>query len=453
MPKKEAAVKTIQMGSKVEEKVPCSECKKEVGAQERHVFKGKSNTDIYYCDSCVEKINEALANETKNPNIIKAVLVGAMAGFIGTIGWYLFVILTQYQIGYIGIALGWLIGTAYVKGAGEKRGHQLQLLAAITTLISLLGADLFIFTHFSAEYFNSEFDFIAMDFETANNNRVSACALGLAFVKNETFVHKEKHFILPPQGEKILNTHKRIHGIQEEDLEFALDFKQLWDSELFKYFNNNLIVFHNASMELSVLKSLFSHYKIDDFNINYIDTMKLAELSGKPKKLTELASLFDIPIIKHHDPQEDAEVCANVFSELKDLVPNFKDLVQCFSSETLQDKVSTKGVSLKIQNDNMDIVKQYSISKEELQELRIEGSGFIFTGELTEDREICKEFVVRNGGLIKPTITSRVNFVVIGVGYGWSKIQKVHQLNSEKNCQIRLLSNSDFRRLKERFNK
>jgi len=157
MPKKEAAVKTIQMGSKVEEKVPCSECKKEVGAQERHVFKGKSNTDIYYCDSCVEKINEALANETKNPNIITAVLVGAMAGFIGTIGWYLFVILTQYQIGYIGIALGWLIGTAYVKGAGEKRGHQLQLLAAITTLISLLGADLFIFTHFSAEYFNSEF--------------------------------------------------------------------------------------------------------------------------------------------------------------------------------------------------------------------------------------------------------------------------------------------------------
>ena len=33
------------------------------------------------------------------------------------------------------------------------------------------------------EYFESKFDYIAIDFETANNNRLSACAIGLNFVK------------------------------------------------------------------------------------------------------------------------------------------------------------------------------------------------------------------------------------------------------------------------------
>ncbi|HAS59919.1 MAG TPA: hypothetical protein DEQ87_16520 [Algoriphagus sp.] len=182
----------------------------------------------------------------------------------------------------------------------KKLGHQFKPQYS-DAIVQKIRTGKFSNPHSFPEYFNSEFDFIAIDFETANNNRVSACALGLAFVKNNTFVHEEKHYILPPAGEKILSSHERFHGIQEEDLEFALDFKELWDLEFSKYFNNNLIVFHNSSMDLSVLKSLFSYYKIEDFSIDYIDTMRLAEISGKPKKLTELANLFEVPIIKHHD--------------------------------------------------------------------------------------------------------------------------------------------------------
>jgi|TARA_R100000365_G_C2748430_1_gene79901 DNA polymerase-3 subunit epsilon len=108
---------------------------------------------------------------------------------------------------------------------------------------------------------------------------------------------------------------------------------------------------------------------------------------------------------------------------------------------------------LKIQNYNLDIISEYYISKKELEDLQIEGSAFLFTGELTEDREDCKDFIVGYGGLIKSTITSKVDYVVVGAEYGWSKIQKIHLLNSERNLRIRLLSNADFLRLKERYEK
>jgi len=41
--------------------------------------------------------------------------------------------------------------------------------------------------------------FLAIDFETANYSRTSACALGMVFVKNKRIVADEYYLIQPPQ--------------------------------------------------------------------------------------------------------------------------------------------------------------------------------------------------------------------------------------------------------------
>ena len=120
------------------------------------------------------------------------------------------------------------------------------------------------------------------------------CQLDLVFSK--------KHFIKPPKGEEFSSFHSNIHKIYEEDVEHSFTFEELWEDEFSKYFNDNLVVFHNASMDLSILKNLFEHFSISNFDIDYIDTMQLAEKSGNPKKLTELAEKFGIEIENHHDP-------------------------------------------------------------------------------------------------------------------------------------------------------
>ncbi|HET8964450.1 MAG TPA: exonuclease domain-containing protein, partial [Chitinophagales bacterium] len=128
--------------------------------------------------------------------------------------------------------------------------------------------------HSFPEYFGNKFDFIAIDFETANKNRVSACALGLVFVKDDRFAFQTSFHIKPPIGEKFSSINIGIHGISAEDVDYAMTFDELWECELSKYLNDNLVIFHNASMDLSVLKNLFEHYSITEYNIEYLDTMR-----------------------------------------------------------------------------------------------------------------------------------------------------------------------------------
>jgi DNA polymerase-3 subunit epsilon len=303
--------------------------------------------------------------------------------------------------------------------------------------------------HSFPEYFNSQFDHIAIDFETANQNRISACALGLVFIKNDRVAYQTSFYIKPPKSEKFSNRHIGIHGITPEDVDYAMTFDELWESELSKYFNQNLIIFHNASMDLSVLKNLFQHYSISDYKIEYLDTMQLAEKSGNPKKIAELAEKFDVEYIDKHNPEIDAKVCAYVFGELAELYPDYKSLIRSLSQKEVQKKIIRKKETAEVQNQNLDYVQAYSLDKGEIEKMEIKDKAFIFTGEITTDRNVAKEFIARNGGIIKSGISSKLDYVIIGADFGWSKIQKVHDLNEKKNCKIRILTNSDFEHLKQ----
>lgn len=305
--------------------------------------------------------------------------------------------------------------------------------------------------HSFPEYFDSKFDHIVIDFETANQNRVSACALGLVFIKNDRVAFQTSFHIKPPETEKFSNRNIGIHGITAEDVDYEMTFDELWEFELSKYFNQNLIVFHNASMDLSVLKNLFEHYSISDFNIKYLDTMQLAEKTGNSKKLAELAEKFDIEYIDKHNPEQDAKVCAYVFGELAELYPDYESLIKTLSFGEIQEKITRQKETAEIKNQNLDYVQAYSLKDGELEKIDIKDKGFIFTGEITTDRSEAKKFIEQNGGIIKSGITSKVDYVVIGADFGWSKIQKVHDLNEKKNCNIKIITNSDFENLKKKY--
>ncbi len=306
--------------------------------------------------------------------------------------------------------------------------------------------------HSFPEYFNNQFDHIVIDFETANQNRISACALGLVFIKNDRIAYQTSFLIKPPKSEKFLNRNIEIHGITEEDVNYSMSFDELWESELSKYFNQNLIVFHNASMDLSILKNLFEHYSIKDFQIEYLDTMQLAEKTGNPKKLSELADKFNIEYIDKHNPVQDAKVCAYVFGELVELYPDYKNLIKNLSYQEIQEKVYRNQVTAEIKNENLDYIQAYSLEKGELENIVIKGKSFIFTGEIRTDRDSAKGFIEQNGGIIKSGITSKLDYVIIGSDFGWSKIRKVHELNEKKNSKIKILTNSDFEYLKKNLN-
>src|SRR3989344_8188676 len=104
------AEEQIQIGAKAEERVQCSNCGKEVVVSQTHSYKGKKGEDIYFCADCKGKIDEQLSAETKNPNFVGALIGGLIGAIIGGSIWYGIAVVTGYEIGYVALGLGYLVG-------------------------------------------------------------------------------------------------------------------------------------------------------------------------------------------------------------------------------------------------------------------------------------------------------------------------------------------------------
>lgn len=176
--------------------------------------------------------------------------------------------------------------------------------------------------HKFPDYFGGEFDFISMAFQFGNSPKEIVCNLGMAFVKNGELVYWTNYNILPPDEEDAFLVPKdRVMRLHE--LEHVQNFKKLWDSTLVEICNNNLLVIYDSVVELSILKSLFLNYSIENFNFWYTDVLSLVELSGNSEKLSELGREFGFRVKKEEDAKEDAVTCANVFNELSRIYPNY----------------------------------------------------------------------------------------------------------------------------------
>jgi len=100
-------------------------------------------------------------------------------------------------------------------------------------------------------------DFVAIDFETANESPTSACELGLAVVRNYKVVESHSWLIRPPDMRFNIH-HTRIHGITAGDMDGVPTFDMLW-TDVRDYFKEDLIVAHNADFDINVLRNLLHH--------------------------------------------------------------------------------------------------------------------------------------------------------------------------------------------------
>ena len=142
----------MQIGSKANTKVICGQCQKEVLGKEAYAYKDAKNNEIFLCEPCKNEVEKVLKAETQNPNIVMALILGSVAGVVAGVIWYFFSILTGYQIGYIAIGVGFIIGWAVIFGSGQKRGAALQIMSAAITLVTLFIAEYFMTLHYIWQY-------------------------------------------------------------------------------------------------------------------------------------------------------------------------------------------------------------------------------------------------------------------------------------------------------------
>jgi DNA polymerase-3 subunit epsilon len=271
------------------------------------------------------------------------------------------------------------------------------------------------------------------------------------YVKNDTIVNEEHYYIKPPKGQDFKQRYIDIHGITPADVEDSENFDHYWMNGLNDYFNNNLIIFHNASMDLSILRQLFELYQISDFDIEYLDTMNLASYLGLPKKIIELAEILDIKVINHHNPVEDAKLCAHVFAELRDREFDCNKIKYKLSYQDTFVEIKQYAEILATLTDTYEdcdkIVSRYLVQPSQIRNVIIPQNAFLITGDLRIPRDEAQEIIKKLGGIVKNGISSKVNYVILGSGYGWSKIETVAKLNMEKNLDIKIINEEGFNEL------
>lgn len=161
-------------------------------------------------------------------------------------------------------------------------------------------------------------DFIAIDFETANEKRNSPCSIGLVVVKEGKIVEKI-HYLIKPKEMRFMPINIGIHGIRPVMVQGEPEFDVIWQ-KIKHHFNNSLVVAHNAAFDISVLRNTLELYCIDIPNFNYICTMKLSRNFYKQLENTKLNTVnkFLGYEFNHHDALADALACSNILLNISE---------------------------------------------------------------------------------------------------------------------------------------
>jgi DNA polymerase-3 subunit epsilon len=155
-------------------------------------------------------------------------------------------------------------------------------------------------------------DWAAIDFETANADLASACALGLVVVQKSQIVKQRSWLIRPSKLCFDLNNVK-LHGITADHVAEAPTFAELWD-EVHSEIQDIPLVAHNASFDIGVLRHTLDEYRIPYPELDYYCTRVISQAlwPALPSYGLELVSNYLGMPFKHHAAEEDASACAAI---------------------------------------------------------------------------------------------------------------------------------------------
>lgn len=313
-------------------------------------------------------------------------------------------------------------------------------------------------------------DFIAIDFEIANNRLDSACSIGMAFVENNTIVD-EKYYLIQPPALLMDPGMVRVHGITEDDVRHAPKFDEVW-KEIQGYFQGeHLIIAHNAQFDMSVLKNCLLTYRLEIPEFTYACSIPISAcaLSRGEKvsgSLKDRAERFGVQLEQHHHALSDAITCAQLVincvkakrrKSLETYLSTYRSVsLKSFSELKHQTTFGKKTPAPKKRFASAPAISSITTTKTEFDEQHpLYGKHIVFTGELAGmDRAEAMQQVVDHGGVIKSGVTKQTGYLVVGTqdkalvgSAGVSSKEKKAAALQEEGLPIEVINEEQFREL------
>lgn len=305
------------------------------------------------------------------------------------------------------------------------------------------------------------YDFIAIDFETANKHMNSACSIGIACVKDLEIVHTD-YFLIKPPTDLFRYENTVINGLTYEDVKDADTFDLVYD-KISHYFNECEYVFaHNVLFDMNVLAECLKTYNIERPSFTYIDSMNFSTrvCHGVGRKLIERCEFLGIPVENHHNALADAIMCANIViysikrTRYKNIFTyisttsriNLRKFTDLESKETTK---FTRGRSSVRLSDFSPTANNFNSSHPLYQK------NCVVTGEFESfERKALIQKLIDIGAIVKSGVSSKTNYLIVGqqdlkiVGVDGmsSKERKAHELMN-KGLDIKLIYEKELLKL------
>lgn len=261
-------------------------------------------------------------------------------------------------------------------------------------------------------------DFVTLDFETANPDRGSPCAAGLVRFREGVEVESWYRLMRPPEAADWFHGFNIcIHGITPDLVVNEPRFGDLWQG-MRSFIGGDVVVAHNASFDLSVLRRALAHEGIESPNLEFACTMRAARrvLDLLSYSLPWVAAALDIRFDDHHNARADAQACGQVLVALAGVVgattlAEFAEFVHMrmghFGPSAEQGDVRPSGRPI------LPVVNTAASPAHPLY-----GQHVTFTGGLDSmPRQVAWDWLGSVGGIPEASMNKRTNILVVGPGF------------------------------------
>lgn len=306
-------------------------------------------------------------------------------------------------------------------------------------------------------------DFVAIDFETANNSEIgSICSIGAIKVRNNTIVDHYSTLINPQLEFSYYNS--KVHGVYAEDVIDAPTFSQAWPS-FRSFIGDNMIVAHNASFDIAALEKAQFINDLPAEDLPYACSLCIAQnvFPNDPKhSLDALCEKLNIRLA-HHNALSDAEACAKIVlvcGAIQGSDSMNQLMVSCSidSSSTLTNTYEPGARELKKKASSIQkYVQQKNEDRNDLSDLPIVCGRFfcnktvVLTGNLQHlSRDAATEIITSLGGKCTGSVSKKTAILVVGtqdpdlVKDGKSTKERRAQELIEAGYPIKIIDESSF---------
>lgn len=154
------------------------------------------------------------------------------------------------------------------------------------------------------------FTFTAIDFETANNARASACSVGYTVVQDSQIIATQHSLIYPPTGLEFTNS--GLHGIYPEDVDDAPAFSDVMVQMVAANPGAPLVAY--SPFDKGVWNSAWNMQDVEAPSVRFLDALAAARahLTLDSYRLPKVVEHLGLPSFAHHNAGADALACAQV---------------------------------------------------------------------------------------------------------------------------------------------